>query len=46
MNMRKVENQFHLYKYYRNRMERALDKIIIKSNRRLANAYRLYKSRK
>jgi hypothetical protein len=33
MNMRKVENQFHLYKYYRNRMNRALDKILIKLNR-------------
>lgn len=30
-----MENKFALYKYYRNRMNRALNKIMNKSNKRL-----------
>ena len=35
MDKRKIENQFALYKYYRNRMNRALDNILIQLNRKL-----------
>ena len=36
MDKRKIENLFALNMYYRNRMNRALDKIMTKQNRGLA----------